>query len=258
MSLTALGITAAYNGSPVLHGVDVEVANGEWVALIGPNGAGKTTLLRAVAGSIASGGRLEVGHRDVVGLSARHLAQRVAVVPQQPTMPAGMTVLDYALLGRTPYIPWWGVESGSDVQRVLEVLDRLDLGGLEGRPLDRLSGGEAQRAVLARALAQDAELLLLDEPTASLDIGHQQQVLGLVDELRHERGLAVLSALHDLTLAGQYADRLILLHHGRCVVQGTPDVVLDPDTLRARYGADVAVLRDPEGGLVVAPRRQIR
>ena len=255
MTLTVSGLTASYNGSPVLHDVDIEVGDGEWVALIGPNGAGKTTFLRCVAASIRSEGRVEIGQEEVAELSRRHLAQRVAVVPQQPTLPRGMTVLDYALLGRTPYIPWWGVESATDIEQVREVLLRLDLGGLEGRPLDRLSGGEAQRAVLARALAQDAELLLLDEPTASLDIGHQQQVLGLVDELRRERGLTVVSALHDLTLAGQYADRLLLLDDGRSVALGTPEEVLNPATLAARYGADVAVLKDPEGGLVVAPRR---
>jgi iron complex transport system ATP-binding protein len=177
------------------------------------------------------------------------------MVPQHPVIPEGMAVFDYALLGRTPHIPAWGFERPSDEQRVIELLERLDLAELAERPLDRLSGGELQRAILARALAQDAAVLLLDEPTASLDLGHQQQVLDLVDELRREQGLAVLSALHDLTLAAQYADRLVLLRDGAVVAQGRSEEVITLDALKAHYGASVSVLRDEDGGIVVAPRR---
>lgn len=249
-------VVAGYNGKPVVRGVDLVVHPGEWVALIGPNGAGKSTLLRAVVGTVGSSGEILVGGSPTADLSRRAAAQAVAMVPQHPVIPEGMAVFDYALLGRTPYIPPWGFERPSDEQRVVELLERLDLIELADRPLDRLSGGELQRAILARALAQDATVLLLDEPTASLDLGHQQQVLDLVDELRRERGLAVLSALHDLTLAAQYADRLVLLRDGAVAAHGSSDEVITHDTLSSHYGASVSVLRDEDGGLVIAPRRK--
>jgi iron complex transport system ATP-binding protein len=253
--LACRDLRAGYNGTPVLQGVNVEVAAGEWVALIGPNGAGKSTLLRAVVGTLECSGEVLVGGAPTAAMPRRTAARAVAMVPQHPVIPEGMAVFDYALLGRTPHIPAWGFERPSDEQRVIELLERLDLTELAERPLDRLSGGELQRAILARALAQDATVLLLDEPTASLDLGHQQQVLDLVDELRREQGLAVLSALHDLTLAAQYADRLVLLREGAVVAQGRSEEVITLDALKAHYGASVSVLRDEDGGIVVAPRR---
>ncbi len=249
------GLEAGYNGRRVLHDVHLEVAAGEWVALIGPNGAGKSTLLRALAGTLPADGDVRLGGAPVGALSRRQVARSVAVVPQQPTIPEGMRVRDYVLLGRNPYLPFWAVEKPSDLERVLDTLERLDLGELADRPLQRLSGGELQRAVLARALAQDASILLLDEPTSSLDIGHQQQVLELVDGLRRERALVVLSAIHDLTLAAQYPDRLVLLDDGRVVADGSAEEVVTVDRVRTHFGASVSILRDDEDRMVVAPHR---
>ncbi len=254
--LTCTAIEAGYDGRIVLRGVDLAAAPGEWVAVIGPNGAGKSTLLRVMAGLVPASGEVRIGGRPAGSMTRRELARSVAVVPQHATIPPGMAVLDYVLLGRTPYLPFWAGESAADVARVHAVLARLEIGDLAGRRLERLSGGELQRAVLARALVQDAAVLLLDEPTTALDIGHQQQVLELVDELRREHDLAVVSAIHDLTLAAQYADRLVLLHDGSVVAAGTPEEVLTSKELTLRYGASVTILRDDAGGLVVAPRRQ--
>ncbi|NNC76011.1 MAG: ABC transporter ATP-binding protein, partial [Acidimicrobiia bacterium] len=178
------------------------------------------------------------------------------VVPQAPVIPAGTTVFDYVLLGRTPHIGYWSMESRSDVLAVSAVLDRLELDLLADRPMDRVSGGERQRAVLGRALAQDAGLLVLDEPTSALDLGHQQQVLELVDSLRRDRGHAVLSAVHDLTLAAQFADRLVLLAGGQVRATGTPAEVLTVDTLSEFYETDITVVVDDDGNRVVAPRRR--
>ena len=189
-------------------------------------------------------------------MKRREIARLVALVPQHPLLPESMPVLDYVLLGRTPYVSYWGTEGPADVQRVRDVLDRLGLAGLASRPVGALSGGELQLVVLARALAQDAEVLLLDEPTTALDIGHQQHVMELVDSMRQERGIAVLSAVHDLTLAAQYADRLVFLDGGKVIAQGAPAEVLTPELLGARYGADVIIMRDDEGSIVVAPRRR--
>lgn len=251
--VTARGLTVAYDGVPVVDGVDLRAASGEWLGLIGPNGSGKTTVLRALAGTIVGAGEVRVGGDDPTALGHRARSRRVARVPQQPTVPSGMTVLDYVLLGRTPYIPYLGTESAADLDVVRRLLERLDLAELGSRELSSLSGGEFQRAVLARALAQEAPVLLLDEPTSALDIGHAQQVLELVDDLRVEHGLTVVSAMHDLTLAAQSCDRLVLLAHGRAVAAGRPEDVLTGPALTEHYGARVTVLRGPNGEVVVAP-----
>lgn len=248
-------IRAGYNGATVLDGVDVEVGAGEWVALIGANGAGKTTLLRVVAGIHPAEGEARLDGADVRRLRGRERALRLAVVPQSPIVPGGMTVLDYVLLGRNPHIPYWGSESAHDVAVATDLLAQLDLGGFETRPMLTLSGGERQRAVLARALAQEAGVLLLDEPTAALDLGHRQNVLEHVDELRRRRNIAILSAVHDLTLAAQYADRLVLLERGRVAADGPPAEVLTVERLTRHYGASVSIVRDEDGNPIVAPRR---
>jgi iron complex transport system ATP-binding protein len=177
------------------------------------------------------------------------------MVPQSPVVPAGITVTEYVLLGRTPYIPTFGTESRRDLAIVASVLDHLDLTGLATRRLDSISGGERQRAVLARALAQQAPVLLLDEPTTGLDVGHQQQVLELVDTLRDDLDLTVVSAMHDLTLAGQFADQLVLLDGGRVAAAGPPATVLTEQIISRHYHASVRVLEDPGGRIVVVPVR---
>jgi iron complex transport system ATP-binding protein len=225
--------------------------------VIGPNGAGKTTLLRAAGGLLPAAGAVSLFGTPAASLRRRERARMVATVPQTPVVPAGMSVFDYVLLGRTPYIAPLGRESTVDLDAVQAVLDRLDLNGFAARPLERLSGGERQRAFLARALAQGANLLMLDEPTTALDIGHQQEVLELVDELRRDRGLTVLASMHDLSVAGEYADRLVLLAGGRVVATGTPGEVLTAERLSAHYGARVRVVEGEHGPLVV-PVRPVR
>jgi iron complex transport system ATP-binding protein len=167
-----------------------------------------------------------------------------------------MTAAEYVLLGRTPHIGYFGVESARDRTVAARCLARLDLEGFSGRHLGQLSGGEVQRVVLARALAQEAPMLLLDEPTSALDLGHGQLVLELVDELRHEHGLTVVSAMHDLTLAGQFADELVLLRDGRAVAAGAAGAVLTEELLEVHYGARVRLLTDPDGHVVVVPARR--
>ncbi len=251
------GVTVRFGPRAVLDRFDLDVAPGAWVCLIGPNGAGKTTALRAVAGLLRSyDGDVTLAGRPVARMSRRALSRAVAYVPQRPVMPPDMAVADYVLLGRSAHIAWFGSESAQDRARAAATLDRLDLGALAARHLDGLSGGEAQRAVLARAVAQEAPVLLLDEPTSALDLGHVQQVLDLVDELRHERGLTVLSAMHDLTLAGQFADELVLVRDGRAVARGPATGVLTEAALSEHYGARVRVLPDGDGGVVVVPARR--
>jgi len=231
------------------------VKPGEWLCIIGPNGAGKSSLLRAIAGVVPHSGRILVDGSPLTARSSRRRAQLVAYVPQSPVLPSGMTGAEYVLLGRNPFVTHFGRESELDHSMVDDVIERLDLATLATRDVDTLSGGERQRLVIARAIAQEAPILLLDEPTAALDIGHQQQALALVDKLRREHGLTVLSAMHDLTLAGIYSDRLILMHAGHVVAQGPAQDVLRPETLGEFYGVSVRVHREEDGTIIVVPNR---
>lgn len=241
-------------GVPILTGVDLTVAAGEWVTVIGPNGAGKSTLLRAVGGLLPTQGAVALFGTPIQELRRRERARVVATVAQSPVVPAGMSVLDYVLLGRTPYIPPLGRESTADLAAAHDVLDRLDLAGFHTREMATLSGGERQRVFLARAFAQGATLLLLDEPTSALDIGHQQDVLELVDQLRHAHGLTVVATMHDLSIAGEYADRMVLLADGRVAATGTPREVLTAELLSRHYSATVKVVEGDHGPLVVPVR----
>ena len=254
-SLALTDITVSYGRRDVVHHFTDTVGPGEWLCLIGPNGAGKSSILRAVCGLAKHSGQISVDGAPLRLRSPRRRAELVAYVPQTPSLPPEMSAFDYVLLGRNPYISYFGAESGHDRAMVWNVLERLDMGGFADRELGSLSGGEQQRLVIARALAQEAPILLLDEPTSALDIGHQQQALELVDRLRHEHGLTVVSAMHDLTLAGLYADRLALLHEGHLVVAGTAAQVLRPETLAEFYGVSVAVHHEPDGTVVVVPKR---
>ena len=249
-------VTVAFDGTRVLDAVGLDVPTGTWVGVIGPNGAGKTTLLRSMAGLIPFRGRVRLDGEDLGALTRRQVARRIAYVPQRPRLPQGLAVGEYVLMGRSPHISYLGTERRHDLEVVAAVLQRVELSTLAGRRLESLSGGEVQRAILARALAQQAPVLLLDEPTSALDVGHQQRVLELVDALRAERGLTVLSAMHDLTLAAQFAERMVLLAGGRAVAAGPARSVLTEGTIREHYGASVRVLEGPDGGVVVIPTRR--
>src|SRR5918995_6554582 len=242
-------------GTRVVDDVGLTLVPGEWTTLIGRNGAGKTTMLRAVAGLVAYAGSIAVDGRQVREMSPRERARVLALVPQSPLLPADMTVREYVMLGRTPYLGFLGRPGRRDDSAVEQSIDSLALGALSQRRLDALSGGERQRAVLARALALQAPVLLLDEPTTALDVGRQQEVLELVDTLRDDLELTVVSAMHDLTLAGQFADRLVLLDGGRVAAAGPPAAVLTEPVIARHYHASVRVLQDPGGGIVVIPVR---
>jgi iron complex transport system ATP-binding protein len=249
-------VRVSYGTAVALDGVTEHAADGEWLCVIGPNGAGKTTLLQAVARQVRHDGRIEVCGQPTAGMSRRKLARLVAYVPQRPQLPPDMTVGDYVLLGRTPHIGYLRVETDADRRISAELIDRLALTALAGRELRTLSGGELQRLVLARALAQQAPVLVLDEPTSALDLGRRVDALELVDVLRGERSLTVLSAVHDLTLAGQFAGRLLLLDGGRVAASGPPPDVLRDDVLRPHFGPGVEVLTTGHGDRAVISRRQ--
>jgi iron complex transport system ATP-binding protein len=247
-------VTVTLGGRPVVRDVAAVVGRGEWVALIGPNGAGKTTLLRAIAGLVRHDGEVSLLGRPADSLDRRERARAVAVVPQTPETPPWLTVAEYVLMGRTPHLGPLAREGATDRDVAARALELLELQALADRLLGTLSGGERQRAVVARAIAQKASIVLLDEPTAALDIGHQQQALELLDGLREHEGLTLVAAMHDLTLAAQYADRVLLLSGGRIVADGTPPEVLTEEALAQHYGVSVRVVTVDER-LAVLPTR---
>ncbi len=254
-------LSVNYGTRPALREVCLEVRPGETLALIGPNGAGKTTLVRAASGVLkAQAGAVRVEGRDLQRLSPAERARRIAVVPQARSLPEGFTAWQTAMLGRTPHLDWLGHPGPKDHELVRWALERTGALEMAERPVSELSGGEQQRVLLARALAQDTPILLLDEPTTHLDLSYQSGLLSLVQELAGERGLAVLMALHDLNLAALYADRVALLVGGRIVAVGSPPDVLTPSRLTAAFGVTVEVIPHPEYGtpLVLPDGRQAK
>jgi len=249
-------LNVEYARRPVIRDFSMVVPAGSWLGLIGPNGAGKSTLLRSVAGLVKYSGDVIVDGSSLSLRSRSRRASLVAYVPQEPVLPDEMTGWEYVLLGRTPHIGYFGHPSKNDRAMVDDVIGRLGLDDIATRHLGVLSGGERQRLVIARALATEAPILLLDEPTSALDIGHQQQAFELVERLRREHGLTVISAMHDLTLARMYSDRLALSHEGTVVSHGSVEDVLSAETLAEFYGVRVTVHREADGTVVVIPRRE--
>ncbi|MTD53617.1 ABC transporter ATP-binding protein [Amycolatopsis pithecellobii] len=255
MTLTLHDVHAGYDGRTVVRAVSVEIPRGSWLAIVGPNGAGKSTLLKTMAGLLPGSGTVLIDGKPVTALSRKEKARKLGYAPQDPVLPGGLTVTDYAVLGRTPHLGPLAREGAADLSIVEGVLARLDLAELASRKLRTLSGGERQRAVLARVLVQQTGFLLLDEPTTGLDIGHAQAILELIDRLRHEDGTTVVSTLHDLTFAAQYADHVLLLSAGEVASAGAPEEVLTAQALERYYGAAADVLTAERGELVIAPVR---
>ena len=255
-AVSCAGLSVRLGGRPVLHGLDLDVASGSWTSIIGPNGAGKSTLLRALSGLVDARGRVRIADTDLDSVPRRTRARLLAIVPQDPVWPPGMAVVDYVLLGRAAHQTVRVSASEHDIATVVALLQRLDLDTMARRAVDTLSGGERQRVAIARALAQEAPLLLLDEPSSALDIGHQIEVLELIDDLRRERGLTVLSTLHDLGLAGQFSERIALLVDGTIVADGAPVDVLTSDLIGRHYGAEVRIHHEADGAVTVSVRRR--
>lgn len=248
--LEATGLTCSYGDRVALRDFGLTVSRGAVVGLLGANGAGKTTALRAMARlHRPDRGRVCVRGRDLWQESPRWCARHVAYVPQTDRVFGPVTVQEVAALGRAPHRGWLLPWSAQDRRVVERILERLDLIPLRDRPLDTLSGGERRRALLARALAQEVEVLLLDEPTAHLDLRHQVRLLGLLEELVTTQELAVVASFHDLNQAAQHAHRLVLLREGEVLAQGPVEDVLRPETLWQAYEVEVDVSPHPATGI---------
>jgi iron complex transport system ATP-binding protein len=254
-TLDAADVGVRYGARTALAEVSARVVPGEMLGVIGPNGSGKSTLIRVFAGvRRPSSGTIRLDGTDLHALSRRVRAQRIALVPQETHLSFPIRVRDLVLLGRAPHTGRFGLERAEDLHAAHEAMARAQVLELADRPVDELSGGERQRVVLARALAQDAGILLLDEPTSFLDLKHAVLLLDLVRELCRARDLAVAVVLHDLNLAAMYCDRLVLLDRGRVHASGTPADVLTYHDLCAVYGTELYVApNDVTGRLVVLP-----
>jgi iron complex transport system ATP-binding protein len=253
-------LTLSYGERVALRDVSLSLAKGELLGVVGPNASGKSSLIRAITDVVTpQRGEVWLDGSPVRRLSRRELSLRVAVVPQNPSLPEAFTALEVVLMGRTPHLGLLQSEGRADWAAVRRALEQTDASQLADRRIGELSGGERQRVVVARALAQEAPLLLLDEPTAHLDVGHQAAVLELLQRLCRSDGAdgrpkAVLAVVHDLTLAAQYCDRLAMLSEGRLVALGSPHEVLSPQVLASVYRTQVSVFPHPlTGRPVVTP-----
>lgn len=249
MALLSLNDVAVdIDGTDILRGINLEIESGSWTGLIGPNGSGKTTLLRAIGTHVSATGHIQLDGRPVTDWSAQERARRLAYVRQAPSLTFDFTVEELVLLGRAPHRGWLQSYGTDDRHRVREALSMVDLDGFASRSVLSLSGGELQRVFLAQALAQDADLLMLDEPTSHLDVHYQFAFMDRVQDLVQE-GRTVLAVFHDLELAARHADRLLMLQEGSLVASGPPAEVLTPSRIAAVFGMQARVDRRPNGTL---------
>ena len=238
-------LSVSYGSREILHNISLNVQSGEVLALIGPNGAGKSTLIRAASGVIPYTGQVRTNGDDFSSLKPIQRARYIATVPQAVALPPAYTVWETVLLGRTPYLGFLGQPSKKDEGIARQALERISALPFADRRVGELSGGEQQRVLLARALCQSTPILLLDEPTAHLDLQYQVGLLELVNELAHKDQLAVLVALHDLNLAAHYADRIALMVAGNIQAVGTAKEVLQPDLIQQAYCLPVQIVQHP-------------
>ncbi|MEU2363890.1 ABC transporter ATP-binding protein [Streptomyces noursei] len=255
--MTARGLTLSYEERTVVEGLDLDVPDGAVTVVVGPNACGKSTLLRALGRLLRPRrGAVLLDGTDLAKIPTRKIAQSLGLLPQTPVAPEAITVGDLVARGRQPHQRWWQQWSAEDERAVVEAMARTDVATLADRPVDELSGGQRQRVWIAMALAQETDLLLLDEPTTYLDIAHQVEVLDLVRQLNHERDRTVVAVLHDLNQAARYADHLVAMKAGRIVAQGRPGDVVTADLVREVFGLDSVVVPDPvTGSPLVVPGR---
>ena len=233
----------------MLHDINFELRNGEFVGIIGPNGCGKSTLVKTLTGILKpTHGEVVIQDQPLSRLSVREVAQRIAVVPQYEQVAFGFSCLDVVLMGRAAYVGILGHYSKEDKQAAQAAMERMGVWEFRDQPVQHLSGGERQRVSLARAMAQQSELLLLDEPTSHLDISHQIGLLGEIQSIRSESGHTVVAVLHDINMAAEFCDRILVMHKGRIAADGTPSEVVTARMVKRVFGLDALVRVNPVTG----------
>ena len=244
--LNVQNITVNYGAKSIVRDVSLRLEAGEIIALLGANGAGKTTLLKSLNGALtAAMGEVLLNGESIQNFSRREVARKIAVIAQETETKFPVSVLEFVLAGRFAHGAAFGWETETDLRAALDCLDSCDLKGDENRLMNQLSGGERQRAVLARALATEAEILLLDEPTANLDLAHQALMFRLINDRCRNHGAAAIVITHDLNLAAEFADRIILLKNGEIAAQGAPETVLTEGSLQAVFNVKVLLDENP-------------
>ena len=260
-SIRASALNTSYGSLPVIRDVSFSVSKGEFFIVIGPNGSGKTTLLKVMAAITAfQGGKLEILGKPMEKYSRKSLARIMALVPQTVPEDLPFTVRELVLMARSPHMGLLGLEGDHDIQMAEEAMAFTGVESLADRKMDQLSGGERQRAFIARAICQDPQIILLDEPTAALDLAHQVRVMDLMEKLRTEKGLTIVMVSHDINLAAMYATCLMLLKKGRIIKMGIPSEVLTFKTLEEAYECPLLVDESPLGNfqrVTLVPRKFI-
>lgn len=253
--LKVMDLFFRYNGAPVLRGIELSVEKGRILSIVGPNGAGKTTLLKCITRILRPvKGAVLLDRMDTTRMPRKELAKYLGYVSQRVPIKFPVSVFDAVLFGRRPFISWR--PSQKDLERTAEIIEEMNLTDLAMRDINEISGGQQQKVLLARALAQDTPYLLLDEPTGSLDLRHQLEILEKIAALAKDKGTGVLMAMHDLNLAARFSDRIVMLHRGAIFCSGTPQDVMRKENIAKVYGVEAAIRRG-NGYLVVQPLRCI-
>ena len=250
IKLEMQNVTLAYGPKVVVKDINFQMMPGEMVGLVGPNGCGKSTIIKALSRVIAPySGRILVNGKDISRISRKDLACMLGVVPQMSLLPSVFTAFEIVLMGRNPHLGLFQYEGPRDMDIAWQAMERASTQHLAHRRINELSGGEIQGVVIARVLAQETEAILLDEPTSNLDIGRQIEILDLIKSLCRENNMTVVAALHDLNLASQYCDQLILINNERIHAEGTPAMVINPENIEEVYGSGSYVHTHPLSGL---------
>ncbi len=252
MNITIKGLTFGYNGTNILDGIDLVVDDSEILGLVGPNGSGKTTLIKCIDRILKPKGSILLNGKDVEAMSRTEMAKRLGYVPQSSSTPMATTVFDTILMGRRPHMGWR--ISPNHLDKVEEIVNLLHLNKFAMKDFSELSGGQRQKVLIARALCQEPEVLLLDEPTSNLDMKHQIEVMELISSLVAEKRISAVMALHDLNLAARFVDKLAILKGGRIYAAGEPQELLNAENIRAVYGVEAKVMNDLDRPYIIPLR----
>lgn len=248
-AITIQGLSFAFEQEKILMDIDLKIDRGKFYSILGPNGSGKTTLIKNICKTLSTKhGSIYVGEKDIKGLGRREMATEMALVPQNTTVEFEFSALDIVLMGRTPYISRFSRESEEDLNIARKAMEATNTWQFRHKSINSLSGGERQRVIVARAITQATDIILLDEPISSLDIYHQVEILNTLKELNLKKSITIIAVLHDLNLAAAYSDQIIMMHQGRIHSQGEPEKILDKEKVKEVYGIDVHVIKNPVSG----------
>ncbi|VVB64108.1 Cobalamin import ATP-binding protein BtuD [uncultured archaeon] len=250
VNISIKGLSFSYNSTKILDDVNLELDDSEIMSLVGPNGSGKTTLLKCIDRILKPKGSIHLDGKDMGGMSRQEIARSVGYVPQSSSSALATTVFDTVLMGRRPHISWQ--VGDADLGKVADILDLLCISDLALRDFGQLSGGQKQKVLIARALAQEPSVLLLDEPTSNLDMKHQLEVMEIVRDMVNEKNISAIMAIHDLNLAARFSDKLVMLKRGRIYASGTPNSMLSVENIRKVYGVEAVVMQNLERPYIIA------